>query len=187
MGRFDEKDLKNAGTEDKMAAYIREQEQEIQILRQQVKEYGKDINHVAQMLELQQEWMDSENNKPRKVVHEMDEKQFKDLEERLHSMDNRLTVLEDLIERELTIGIPEKLDELYEKTHTDCIKVYRNVQAVIVEENAKQNKLLVRMDGRIGKSKNRITSAFICSIISAIVTVILIILVILPAFGIKLL
>lgn len=54
---------------------------------------------------------------------------------------------------ELEKSIGEKLESINENIHKECVKVYRNVQAVVVEENSKQTEGIVaeikKMNGRL--------------------------------------
>lgn len=52
---------------------------------------------------------------------------------------------------ELRKHLDEKLDGSDENVHKECVKVYRNVQAAVVEENEKQTEAIA---GKIKESLN---------------------------------
>ena len=49
----------------------------------------------------------------------------------------------------------EKLDGVEENVHKECVKVYRNVQAVLVEESGKQTENLNELKGAVASLKGR--------------------------------
>lgn len=76
------------------------------------------------------------------------------------------------------INLEEKLNTLNDNVHKECVKVYRNVQAVVVEENEKVSSSLSdvtfstrNMDGKIGKIFTFATAAFVCSLLSVILQI----------------
>lgn len=60
----------------------------------------------------------------------------------------------------------QEMEELFKKTeeyvHTEDVKVYRNVQAVVVEENAKQTETFVNTQGGTGK---KVTALLVINIL----------------------
>ena len=83
-----------------------------------------------------------------------------------------------------------KFDMMYQslrtEIHEDAIKTYRNIQAVIVEEDAKQNHVLFGMDGNTNKLKNRMNHLLIFSIVSFVTSILVMLMQILPALGFNL-
>ena len=73
---------------------------------------------------------------------------------------------------------------LMDQMNIEAIKIYRNIQAVIVEEQAKQNHVLFGVDGKSDKLKFRMNHVMIFSIVSFVVSILVMILQILPAFGV---
>lgn len=61
------------------------------------------------------------------------------LSERPDELEELRSILSDMPgdSEELKILFSEKMDVSYEYVHKECVKVYRNVQAVVKEENAK--------------------------------------------------
>ena len=169
----------------------RTEREELLYLRKKVRAYGNQLKHFEEMLESNQnrkktelydEPMDEEEEEA--IALEDDEDT---IEGQLALMNRHLDGLEQLISNGIYVEMMKRLDELEEKAHTDCIKVYRNVQAVVVEELSKQNKVIARDDKMIGKIKNKMRLILIFSIISLIASILVIIIEILPFFGINLL
>lgn len=76
------------------------------------------------------------------------------------------------------IDLEEKLNTLNDNVHKECVKVYRNVQAVVVEGNEKVSSSLSdvtfpirNMDGKVGKVFTFAAAAFVCSLISVILQI----------------
>lgn len=149
--------------------------EELLELQEKVMEYGKSLNHFETLLKNQAGEMDEDQKEQEETL----DREFLLLQRRFND-------LQDLVINGFEIEMHQRFDELEEKTHTDCIKVYRNVQAVIVEELSKQNKVIMRDDKIVTGMKRKMTTVFIFSIISVVTSVALIILQILPLFGIKL-
>ena len=51
--------------------------------------------------------------------------------------------------------LTEKFAALEENVHKECVKVYRNVQAVVVEENSKQSDAMTETMSTVGKMKGK--------------------------------
>ncbi len=68
----------------------------------------------------------------------------------------------------LELTLETKLDTTNENIHKECVKVYRNVQAVVVEENAKQNESITAI---VNGLKGKLTAIFGISIAALIVAV----------------
>lgn len=71
--------------------------------------------------------------------------------------------LKNSIKDELIAEIRKELKNQEENVHKECVKVYRNVQAVITEENDKQTAAIVENQTKI---KKRATAALVCGILA---------------------
>lgn len=129
---------------------------------------------------------------------------IKELSEQMEDIKHRLRQLEEItVKLELLDEVDEdvnyiknfmnhKLDKdfeamyrnLMDQMNIEAIKIYRNIQAVIVEEQAKQNHVLFGVDGKSDKLKFRMNHVMIFSIVSFVVSILVMILQILPAFGV---
>ncbi len=69
---------------------------------------------------------------------------------------------------ELEQSFTEKLDNANESIHKECVKVYRNVQASVVEENGKQTEIL---RGSVHRAKSKIKTVLGVSIAALVVSV----------------
>ena len=69
----------------------------------------------------------------------------------LEKLERQAEAPKDLDENKLT----EKFAVLEENVHKECVKVYRNVQAVVVEENTKQSDAMTETMTAVGKMKGK--------------------------------
>ena len=56
-------------------------------------------------------------------------------------------------------AVVAKLDESNENVHKECVKVYRNVQAVVVEENGKQTESMTNSVDALDRKSTRLNSS----------------------------
>lgn len=75
-------------------------------------------------------------------------------------------------------GMVERLDILEENVHKECVKVYRNVQAVMMEESGKQSEALAgtkadmaAMKGKLGKVLGISVAAMILSLAGVLIQI----------------
>lgn len=104
--------------------------------------------------------------------------------ELLDEMDEQLNYIRNTLDTKLNVDFEAMYHNTLEQMNIEAIKVYRNIQAVIVEEDAKQNHVLFGVDGKSDKLKFRMNHVMIFSIISFVVSILVMVLQILPAFGI---
>lgn len=71
--------------------------------------------------------------------------------------------LKDTIKSELLTEIKKELKAQEENVHKECVKVYRNVQAVVTEENERQAETIIENQTKIRK---RATAALVCGILA---------------------
>lgn len=64
--------------------------------------------------------------------------------------------LEEKSEEDIGDGLEEKFSAAEENVHKECVKVYRNVQAVVMEESGKQGEALAEMSGKVNAMKGRL-------------------------------
>lgn len=102
-----------------------------------------------------------------------------DIEEDINSMRH-------FIEERLSVDFNAMYQNLLEQMNVEAIKIYRNVQAVIVEEDAKQNHVLFGVDGKSDKLRKRINHMMFLAIVSFVVSILVMLMQILPALGIHL-
>lgn len=104
----------------------------------------------------------------------------------LEEMDEKIDYVKRFMDTKLNIDFQAMYNNLLEQMNVESIKTYRNIQAVIVEEDSKQNHVLFGVDGKSDKLKFRLNHVMIISIVSFIVSIVVMIVQILPRFGINL-
>lgn len=90
--------------------------------------------------------------------------QLENVNSQLKSVSGELSGKVDLLTRQLEEKDQEKpgdrLDEKFavadENVHKECVKVYRNVQAVVMEESGKQNETLADISGKLNATRSRL-------------------------------
>ena len=119
----------------------------------------------------------------------LDEEQLEELMKKfrkVEAMESEVKAIKDILEDRLNYDFRAMYDNLMEKTNIEAIKIYRNLQAVVIEENAKQNQALFELDNKTNSLKKRMNNVLIFAIVSFVVSILVMLVTILPAFGIKL-
>lgn len=62
----------------------------------------------------------------------------------------------------------ERLDVLEENVHKECVKVYRNVQAVMVEESGKQSADQERTKSHVKSMKKKVTAILVIAVLGMV-------------------
>lgn len=96
------------------------------------------------------------------------------------SMEEKLDRMEGLTEAQLT----EKLNALEENVHKECVKVYRNVQAVVTEESGRQGEALAEARKEIAAVKGRQGTALGFSLAAAIMALAGVVLQVMAGLGV---
>lgn len=78
------------------------------------------------------------------------------VEDAARTLSEKLDGLNGLTEEQLT----ERLNAVEENVHKECVKVYRNVQAVVTEESGRQNEALAETKTSISDLKGRLGAIF---------------------------
>ena len=104
--------------------------------------------------------------------------------ELLDEVDEDIKYIKNFMNHKLDKDFEAMYRNLMDQMNIEAIKIYRNIQAVIVEEQAKQNHVLFGVDGKSDKLKFRMNHVMIFSIVSFVVSILVMILQILPAFGV---
>lgn len=79
-------------------------------------------------------------------------------------MESLSRALEERKEAEPSAELLERLDVLEENVHKECVKVYRNVQAVVVEESGKQAVDIDRTKSHVKSLKKKTTATLVITI-----------------------
>ncbi|MBR5637934.1 MAG: hypothetical protein IKW81_13500, partial [Pseudobutyrivibrio sp.] len=92
----------------------------------------------------------------------------------------------NIIDDRLSVDFRAMYENILEKTNIEAIKTYRNLQAVIIEENSKQNQALFGIDNKSNSLKKRMNNVLMFAVVSFVVSILVMLMQILPALGIKL-
>ena len=87
------------------------------------------------------------------------------LKEQKNAMDTALEEQKAVLET--------KLADTNENVHKECVKVYRNVQAVVVEENAKQSESVLNSTNALKGKMNAVLGVSIAALVMSLAGVIL--------------
>lgn len=105
------------------------------------------------------------------MENSLDEK-LSPLDEKLNRLDSMLEEKEEKEEEPLA----DRLLPITENIHKECVKVYRNVQAVVVEENGKQTETLsntATVVQRVGKKLNTVFGISLAALIISLLGVVM--------------
>ena len=83
-------------------------------------------------------------------------------------------------------GLEERFASVEENVHKECVKVYRNVQAVVVEENGKQTKALEEITAKVNSFNGKLGAVLGVSIAALVFALAGTVLQVLNALGINL-
>lgn len=76
------------------------------------------------------------------------------------------------MENKAESGLEERLDALDENVHKECVKVYRNVQAVVVEESEKQKKSMEELAGKTASLRGKLGAVLGISIAALVFSIV---------------
>ena len=128
---------------------------------------------------------------------------IRDMQESIKRMEKKMEVLDDLqvrldsieemteqvnyikhfLDTKLNLDFEAMYHNMLEQMNVESIKTYRNLQAVVVEEQAKQNAVLFGVDGKSDKLKRRMNHIIFFSIVSFITSILVMLMILLPALG----
>lgn len=101
------------------------------------------------------------------------------------ALSEKLDKLNERLEMEPAGQLSARLNEVEENVHKECVKVYRNVQAVVVEESEKQSEAAGKVASDVSTLGGRLGAILGVSIVSLIFSLVSVILQILNTFNIK--
>lgn len=87
------------------------------------------------------------------------------------------------LEAQASGGLSERLDLMEENVHKECVKVYRNVQAVMVEESSKQSENLAETRAGLESVRGRVSAVLGISIAAMVVSLAGVVYQVLSSFG----
>ena len=96
----------------------------------------------------------------------------KSLQEKLQQFDNKLEEqLGSKPEEQTDDQLTEKLNVIDENVHKECVKVYRNVQAVILEESEKQKESISKSSSETKGIKKKVGAVLGVSVLALIFSI----------------
>mgnify|MGYP000339653615 CR=1 FL=1 len=167
--------------------------EEMDQLKSQLREYDEclaqmqQVNKELKAINQEMEKLMSETIAPE--VTKLSEKLQQENTEKLEALGQQYTAkLEELQQStevldELQKHVDEKLSTTEENVHKECVKVYRNVQAVVVEENEKQTEAIAaKVKENLGGKLNGVLGVSIAAVVLTVADIVLHVLSILHIF-----
>jgi DNA anti-recombination protein RmuC len=171
--------------------------EELKRLKNQVEEYNEYLDRLKQLIDESDARLkesadtgavnrlaDESIEKIRSMQKEYEglEKMQEELAGKLDEINSSLTERLDKLEEKLDTDAPEpvaeKLDGLEENVHKECVKVYRNVQAVVVEESGKISTASENTQSRVKAVNSKVgvligisTAALLFSLVSMVLQI----------------
>lgn len=122
-------------------------------------------------------------------IAKLNEEQFEALMGKLRHVEHleaQVEAMKNIIDSRLSVDFRAMYENLLEKSNIEAIKTYRNLQAVIIEENAKQNQALLGLDNKSNSLKRRMNNVLLFAVVSFVVSILVMLMQILPALGVDL-
>ncbi len=118
-------------------------------------------------------------------VESLDKRVVSGVQQAVKALDERLDQLDGLAQGQLTEAqLTEKLSVLEENVHKECVKVYRNVQAVVTEESGRQGEALAEAKKETAAARGRSGAALGFSVAAAVLSLAGVVLQILAGLGV---
>lgn len=92
------------------------------------------------------------------------------LGEQLTAMETTVAQRQESSEQNVIGQVTERMNASDENVHKECVKVYRNVQAVVVEESGKQSEVLTELSAKVGSVKGKLGAILGISITALILS-----------------
>lgn len=90
--------------------------------------------------------------------------------EQLAAMETAVAERQASSEQVLLGHVADRMNASDENVHKECVKVYRNVQAVVVEEGGKQSEVLTELSAKVGSMKGKLGAILGISITALILS-----------------
>lgn len=101
-------------------------------------------------------------------LDEMEKSLSLQLEAALREPEEKLDQLCGQLEAQSSVQLSEKFEALEENVHKECVKVYRNVQAVLVEESGRQGDRLTDLKTGVTSLKGKLNAILVVSVLAMI-------------------
>lgn len=143
-----------------------------------IKELGRDTAALEEIRKALEERLDAMDKSVSGRLDAMDKAVSEQAAVIDKTLSEKMGILEEMLESGSDEKMLERMNEAEENVHKECVKVYRNVQAVVVEESGKQNALLEETsagiksyDGKLKIILGISVIAFITSLVGTILQV----------------
>lgn len=188
MDMFMDKLAQKLNAQEIIKANTAAETEELNKLRNRLAEYNECLDKLQQLIEsgaakLEAAQVDSDDIKSRTAGIQDSVDEVKTLaEEGTEEIKSLTEDMETLVKESLEkiAAMQEKVESLIasadENVHKECVKVYRNVQAVVVEESGKQTESLEQVSSKVNSVKgktNAVLGISIASLIFALSSVIM--------------
>ena len=108
------------------------------------------------------------------------------ISEQLTAMEAAAEQRQASAEQNIVGQVTERMGEFDENVHRECVKVYRNVQAVVVEESGKQSEALTDISAKVGSVKGKLGAILGISITALVLSLGSVVMLVLELLNIKL-
>lgn len=150
--------------------------EEMNKLRDQIQEYNECLDKLQKLIEEGSAKLENAKVDGAEVNRLVEEGINK-----IQAVQQDTQILEEMKQK-----LDEKLDGSNENVHKECVKVYRNVQAVVVEESAKQAEREENSTKKLQGKMGAILGISITALVISVCSIVLQILQTLQSFNIKL-
>lgn len=169
----------NAATGDEVAALVKASMDKIAAIRV---ESNKSDEILLAMKANSDEMVASIQNAVRGAVRSSTEALVTEVQAKNDDVKNQITEnITEYLRCDFTTELKREMKAQDENVHKECVKVYRNVQAAVTEENERQTDTIVENQTKIRK---RATAALVCGILAMSFSALHLLLTILDMLGI---
>lgn len=168
MDTFMDKLAQKLTAQEMIKANMAADAEEMNKLKAKTKEYAECLE---QMEKLVGAGLDKINETQKATEAQMNAEVKAVLEELKSQLAGQTEMLESV--KALEAALNEKTGVVNESIHKECVKVYRNVQAVVVEENEKQTESLTGTLSGIRGKLNAILGVSVTALILAIASIVM--------------
>lgn len=165
MDTFMDKLAHKLAAQEMIKANMAADAEEMNKLKEKTKEYAECLEQVQKLAEA---GVDRINETQKSTEAQMNAEVQAVLEELKAQLAEQPEALEELKKQ-----LGEKVAASNENIHKECVKVYRNVQAVVVEENGKQTEAVAGIVNGLRGKLNAILGVSITALILAIGSIVI--------------
>ncbi|MCQ2540506.1 MAG: hypothetical protein MJ114_08705 [Acetatifactor sp.] len=164
MDMFTDKLAEKLAAQEIIAANSAADAEQINRLKNQIVEYDECLSRLRGLIEDGAARLESSKGSEEDIERLVQEsiKKIREMQQDAAQLEEFAKRLEERIE-----GINDVIDD---NVHKECVKVYRNVQAVVNEQTEKDHKAIVTLSDTVAKSGKKMGAIFGISIAALIVS-----------------